>query len=105
MVGSVNMKVLIKFNNDFIQFFDYDEFKNPAYSRTNVLDLQEIVLSENFIMENYNFIVNFIKNKVVHDNINKVFIDKIKITMLLTLFEQCSLTFSTKYSVAIPQEL
>ena len=77
------MKVLIKFNNDFIQFFDYDEFKNPAYSRTNVLDLQEIVLSENFIMENYNFIVNFIKNKVVHDNINKVFIDKIKINKLV----------------------
>lgn len=77
------MKVLIKFSNDFVQFYDYADFKNPEYSRTNVLDLQEIVLSDNFVQENYNFIVNFIRNKVMHDNINKIFIDKINISKLV----------------------
>ena len=77
------MKVLIRFSNEFIQFYDYDDFRNPEYSRTNVLDLQEIVLSDNFVDDNYNFIFNFIKKKIVQDNINKVFIDKININKLV----------------------
>ena len=77
------MKVLIKFNNDYLQFFDYQDFRNPEYSRTNVLDLQEIVLSDEFVKENYKFIVNFIKTKVNHGNIRKVYIDKININKLV----------------------
>lgn len=77
------MKILIKFSNEYIQFYDYDDFRNPEYSRTNVLDLQEIVLSDNFVDENYNFIYTFIKKKIIQDNINKVFIDKVNINKLV----------------------
>ena len=45
----LNMKILIKFSNEYIQFYDYNDFRNPEYSRTNVLDLQEVVLSDNFV--------------------------------------------------------
>ena len=70
------MKTLIKFHNDYIEFFDYNDYKIAELNRTNVLDLHEIVLSDSFISENYNFIYNFIKNKIMKDHITKVFIDK-----------------------------
>lgn len=77
------MKILIKFSNEYIQFYDYNDFRNPEYSRTNVLDLQEVVLSDNFVDENFNFIYNFIRNKIIQDNITKVFIDKVNINKLV----------------------
>lgn len=79
------MKVLIKFTNDYIQFYDYADYKIAEYSRTNVLDLKEIVLSDTFVKENYNFIYNFIRNKIIKDNINKVFIDNCSINKLVFL--------------------
>lgn len=76
------MKTLIRFNDEYIQFFDYSEYKIAEYSRTNVLDLSELVLSDSFISENYNFIYNFVKNKILKDNLTKVFIDKVNISPL-----------------------
>ena len=70
------MKALIKFNSDYVQFFDYDDIKEPNYSRTNILDYSELVLSYDFIVDNYNFIYNFIKNKIIKNNITKVYINK-----------------------------
>lgn len=70
------MKTLIRFHNEYIEFFDYNDYKIAELNRTNVLDLHEIVLSDSFISENYNFIYNFIKNKIIRDHITKVFIDK-----------------------------
>lgn len=70
------MKTLIRFHNEYIEFFDYEDYKVTGLNRTNVLDLQEIVLSDTFISENYNFIYNFIKEKIIKDHITKVFIDK-----------------------------
>lgn len=77
------MKILIKFNNDFIQFYDYNDYKIDELSRTNILDLNEIVLSDSFIDENYNFIFNYIKNKIIKDNISKVYLDKANINKLV----------------------
>lgn len=73
------MKILIKFNNNFIQFYDYNDYKIDELSRTNILDLNEIVLSDTFIDENYNFIFNYIKNKIIKDSIHKVYLDKANI--------------------------
>ena len=50
------MKILIKFKDDYICFYNYDEYKIDELSKTNVLDLNELALSEDFINENYNFI-------------------------------------------------
>ena len=77
------MKTLIRFNNEYVQFYDYADYKIPEYSRTNVLDLEEIVLSDSFIDDNFNFIFNFIKSKIIKDNISKVFIDKATINKLV----------------------
>jgi len=77
------MKALIKFNSDYVQFYDYDEFKEPNYSRTNILDYSELVLSYDFIMENYNFIYNFIKTKIIKNHITKVYIDKTTISNIV----------------------
>ena len=74
------MKILIKFSNEYIQFYDYNDFRNPEYSRTNVLDLQEVVLSDNFVDENFNFIYNFIRNKIIQDKKIKKLIQSYLIT-------------------------
>ena len=77
------MKILIRFEEHSIQFFDYNDYKIDELSRTNILDLDEIVLSDTFIFENYNFIFNYIKNKVIKDNIDKVYLDKANINSIV----------------------
>lgn len=73
------MKILIKFKDDYICFYNYDEYKIDELSKTNVLDLNELALSEDFINENYNFIFNFIKSNILKKNIHKVYLDKAEI--------------------------
>lgn len=77
------MKILIRFQNEAIQFFDYSDYKIDEISRTNILDLDEIVFSDNFINENYNFIFNYLKNKIIKDNITKVYLDKANINIVV----------------------
>ena len=77
------MKILIRFEDKFIKFYDYDEYKIDEFSKTNILDLNEIVFSDTFIKENYNFIFNYIKNKIIKDNINKIYLDKANINKLV----------------------
>lgn len=74
------MKILIKFNKNYICFYDYSDFKDDDLSKTNILDYNDIVLSNSFIKENYDFVIDFIKKNILKKNINKVYIDKIKIT-------------------------
>ena len=77
------MKILIRFEDSFIKFYDYDEYKIAEFSKTNILDLNEIVFSDTFIYENFNFIFNYVKQKIVKDNINKIYLDKAKINKIV----------------------
>lgn len=75
------MKILISFKNDYICFYNYNEYKIDELSKTNVLDLNEIALSDDFINKNFNFIFNFIKSNIIKKNIHKVYLDKAEINL------------------------
>lgn len=77
------MKILIKFENNYIKFYDYAEYKIDEFSRTNILDLNETVFSDTFINENYDFIFNYIKKKIIKDNIHKIYLDKANINKIV----------------------
>lgn len=73
------MKILIKFENNCICFFNYDDYKLAEISKTNILDLNEIALSDEFINENYQFIFNFIRKNILKYHIHKIYLDKAEI--------------------------
>ena len=54
------MKVLIKFNNNYMCFYDYKDFKDIDLSKTNILDVNDIALDEEFINSHYNELILFL---------------------------------------------
>ena len=77
------MKVLIRFDENVIYFYDYTDYKKEDLSKTNILDLNEFVLSASFIEENFNFFYNYIKNKILKNRIDTIYLDKTSINEIV----------------------
>lgn len=72
------MKILIKFNNNYMCFYDYKDFKDVDLSKTNILDVNDIALDESFINSHNNELILFLR-KILTNNINRIYIDKMSI--------------------------